>query len=307
MKILSIDKIDTPVVMTIGSFDGIHLGHKSLLELLVLNSKKLGYKSLLISFDPHPRKIIRSDSKINLLTSFDERKEIFNELGIDYFSIIDFDREIANMSFSDFYEKKIFRDLNIKHIVTGFNHEFGKGREGNFEKLQSMCGKYGIETTSVGPSFYKGRNISSTRIREAILQGALTDANEMLGHTYFLIGKVLKGKGIGNKIGFPTANIKLINSDKILPLNGVYFTKTTINNKTYFSMTNIGNNPTFGDDRVTIETHIFNFDEDIYDHNIKVSFISRIREEIKFNNSDELIKMLVRDREKCILLSKNYK
>ena len=307
MKTLPIDKINEPVVMTLGSFDGIHLGHKSLLELVVSSSKKLNSRSLIISFEPHPKKVLHPDSKINLLTNFNERNEIFSELGIDYFSILDFNRDIAGMSFDEFYENLIFKHLNIKHIITGFNHEFGKGREGNFEKLKLICSKNNIEITSVGPMYYKGSNISSTRIRKSILEGSLAEANDMLGHTYFLIGKVVQGKNIGNKIGFPTANIKVVHPDKVIPLNGVYFTKTSINGKKFWSMTNIGINPTFGDGQVSIETNIFDFDEDIYDKDIKISFISRIREEIKFNDPDELVEMLKKDRETCLELSNNYK
>ena len=307
MKTLSIDKIKEPIVMTLGSFDGIHLGHKSLLELLVVNSKTSDSKSLILSFEPHPKKVIRPETKINLLTNFDERIHIFNELGIDYFSILEFNKEIANMAFDEFYENFIFKHLNIKHIITGFNHEFGKDREGNFDSLKSMCAKHNIEITSVGPMYYKGSNISSTRIRKAILKGSLAEANEMLGHTYFLIGKVVSGKSIGNKIGFPTANIKVIHPDKVIPLNGVYFTKTSINGKNFWSMTNIGINPTFGDGQVSIETNIFDFNDDIYDKDIKISFISRIREEIKFDSPNELVEMLKKDRKTCLELSKNYK
>ncbi|NOR45293.1 MAG: bifunctional riboflavin kinase/FAD synthetase [Candidatus Delongbacteria bacterium] len=306
MKTLSIDKIKEPIVMTLGSFDGIHLGHKSLLELLVVNSRMSDSKSLILSFEPHPKKVIRPETKINLLTNFDERIHIFNELGIDYFSILEFNKEVANMAFDEFYENFIFKHLNIKHIITGFNHEFGKGRKGNFDNLKSMCAKHNIEITSVGPMYYKGSNISSTRIRKAILHGSLAEANEMLGHTYFLMGKDVLGKNIGNKIGFPTANIKVLHPDKVIPLNGVYFTKTQLNNKNYFSMTNIGVNPTFGNGQETIETHIFHFDEEIYDQDIKVSFISRIREEKKFSSSNELVKTLKKDRETCLELSKKY-
>ncbi|MDA3886664.1 MAG: bifunctional riboflavin kinase/FAD synthetase [Candidatus Delongbacteria bacterium] len=304
MKTLSIAKIREPIVMTLGSFDGIHLGHKSLLELLVVNSKTSNSKSLILSFEPHPKKVIRPETKINLLTNFDEKIHIFNELGIDYFSILEFNKEIANMAFDEFYEDIIFKNLNIKHIITGFNHEFGRNREGNFDSLKSMCAKRNIEITSVAPMYYKGSNISSTRIRKSILKGSLAEANEMLGHTYFLIGKVVQGKNIGNKIGFPTANIRIIHPDKVIPLNGVYFTKTSVNGNTFWSMTNIGINPTFGDGQVSIETNIFDFNDDIYDKDIKISFISRIREEIKFNNANELIEMLKKDHEICLELSK---
>ncbi|MBN2790577.1 MAG: bifunctional riboflavin kinase/FAD synthetase [Candidatus Delongbacteria bacterium] len=307
MKTISIDKIKEPVVMTLGSFDGIHLGHKSLLELLVSSSKQSGSRSLIVSFEPHPKKIIYPDIKINLLTNFNERNEIFNDLGIDYFSIIDFNKDIASMAFYEFYEKFIFSNLKIKHIVTGFNHEFGKGRKGNFESLKKMCDERNIEITSVGPMYYKGRNISSTRIRKAILEGSLTEANEMLGHTYFLIGKVVHGKGIGRNIGFPTANIKIIHPDKVIPLNGVYFTKTSVEGISYFSMTNIGVNPTFGNGQENIETNIFDFNDNIYDKDIKIEFISRIREEKKFKDPSELANMLVIDRKTCLELAKDHR
>ena len=303
MKTLSIDKIKEPVVMTLGSFDGIHLGHKSLLELLVANAKIYNSRSLIISFEPHPKKVINPGSKVNLLTNFNEKIEIFNNLGIDYFSVLEFNRSIANMSYHEFYENLIFKQLDIKHIITGFNHGFGKNRGGNFDHLKSMCSKNNIEITSVGPRYYKGSNISSTRIRRSILEGSLAEANEMLGHTYFLIGKVVLGKGIGKNIGFPTANIEILHPDKVIPLSGVYCTETSINGKTYSSMTNIGTNPTFGNGQENIETYIFDFDDQIYDQNIKVSFISRIRDEKKFDSKDELAEMLKKDREICLELS----
>ncbi|MBU4485770.1 MAG: hypothetical protein KKD38_02470, partial [Candidatus Delongbacteria bacterium] len=239
MKIVELSDIkNIPVSFTLGSFDGLHKGHFVLLSELKQSSVRTNSKSLVISFYPHPRRIVDSDYNLELLNDKSEKLRILNEIGIDYIHFIDFTKEFSKISYKDFYENYIFINLDVKEIIVGSNHGFGMNRDGNKDILSEMCKNHSVKFISVEPLVYKDRSISSTRIRKSLSEGNIEDANEMLGYEYDLGGTVEKGKGLGRKINFPTANIILNRTDKVIPNTGVYFSAIRIKEDLFFGITN---------------------------------------------------------------------
>lgn len=302
MKIVEFKDIKEPVALTVGSFDGIHLGHKALLDELKTQAKKYNAKSVVLTFYPHPRKVIDPDFKMKLLTTLTEKEEILDSLNIDYLIIQKFDKEFSHLTPESFYRDIIAKHLNLKHVVTGFNHAFGKNRNGNLHFLEGIAKKSGFTISSVPPQNFNSHHISSTKIRNTLLSGNIHDANTMLGHPYTIIETVNHGRKIGRKIGFPTTNISITESEKIIPKTGVYLTAVRVgrqNKQNKYGMTNIGTRPTFDGKEISIETHIFDFSEEIYGDKIKLCFIRKIREEVKFDSVEELILQLRKDESDC--------
>lgn len=306
MLISDIQKIDEPVVLTVGSFDGIHKGHIALFETLKRAAKRNNAKSLIITFFPHPRKVVDPEFNMKLLTDLGEKKKIIDRLNIDILIVIEFTKEFSKTSPVDFYEKIILDKFDVKHIVTGFNHHFGNNRQGDNDFIKNLAEKRGITTESVDPIIYQDEPISSSRIREEIIKGNLKKANEMLGYPFCVESIIEEGKKVGRQLGYPTANIYPKNPDKLIPKSGVYLTKIDMmNGDEYYGMTNVGYKPTFEDKKQTIETHIFDFSEDIYGQEIRVSFLKHIRDEIKFSSVDNLKTQLKKDEVTCKNLIQN--
>ena len=289
-------------IITIGTFDGVHLGHQSLLKRLADSKNEEKTESVLLTFFPHPRMVLQQDSSIKLLNTIDEKATLLEKFGINNLIIHQFDEVFSNLSAEEFVEEILVDKLNIHKIIIGHDHRFGKNRSADINDLISYGKKYGFEVEQISAKEIDEIAISSTKIRKALLEGNVKLANEYLGYPYFISGKVVEGKKIGRTIGFPTANIQINESYKLLPKNGVYIVSSKIKNIDYFGMMNIGNNPTLGDNEQSIEVHFFDLKEDIYNENLQISILEKIREEHKFNSLTALQAQLEKDK----LFSLNY-
>lgn len=289
-------KISFPTVVTIGAFDGVHVGHQEILRNLVKTAKKDHNKSVVVTFFPHPRMVLEKNSTIKLLNTLEEKISLIEAIGIDYLYIIPFNQEFANLTANYFISEILFKQLNTKVLYIGYDHLFGKNREGNFNLLKEKGEVFNFSVNKIDALYIKEIKISSTKIRKSIIEGAILNANEFLGYAYFLSGTVVKGKNIGEKINFPTANIKVKELYKLIPKDGVYVVKSVIDNKTIYGMMNIGNRPTVNGINQTLEVHFFNFNQYIYDHVLKVEFLTRLRDEQKFDSLDALKNQLKIDQ-----------
>jgi riboflavin kinase/FMN adenylyltransferase len=286
---------ETPVI-TIGTFDGVHLGHMKIISTLNEVAEKENGKSIILTFWPHPR-IVVSDNpdEVKLLNTLEEKIEIFEKAGIDTLVFIPFTKEFSRQNPSDFLKDIIIDKIQAKFIIIGFDHRFGHDRKGSYNFLEANQLKYNYKTIEVPPLELNGLAVSSSKIRKALEDGNISKANSQLGYEYMISGFVKKGIGLGRKIGFPTANIASIDKDKMIPADGVYIVRVTVSNNNYFGMLNIGNNPTIKDKGRSVEVNIFDFNMDIYDQNIKIHFIEKIRNEQRFENLDLLTAQIKSD------------
>ena len=305
----SINKVLAPkkTIITIGTFDGVHLGHKSILEKIKNATLENIYESVVLTFFPHPRMVLQQDSSIKLLNTIDEKATLLEKFGIDNLIIHPFDEAFSNLSAEEFVKDILVDKLNIHKIIIGHDHRFGKNRSADINDLISFGKKYGFEVEQISAKEIDEIAISSTKIRKALLDGNIKLANEYLGYPYFISGKVVNGKKIGRTIGFPTANIQINESYKLLPKNGVYIVSSKIKDVLHFGMMNIGNNPTLGDNEQSIEIHFFDLKEDIYNENLQIAFLGNIREEHKFNSITELQTQLEKDKVFSLDFIKNLK
>ena len=285
-------------ILTLGTFDGIHQGHKKIISKLTTESKKNNLRSIILTFFPHPRNVVSSE-KVKLISTIDEKIEIFSKLEIDELIIQDFNKSFSNISAEEFI-KLLVDNLNLKKIIVGYNHRFGKNRLADINVLRDFSFKYDFEVIEIEAFEVEKIKISSTNIRNAINEGNIDVCNTYLGYSFNINGIVVKGKSIGKSIGFPTANINIAEEYKIIPKNGVYLVLCFFERNKYHGMMNIGFNPTFGSNKKTIEVNIFDFNKDLYGKNIKIEFLKFIRDEIKFDNAEMLKNQLNIDRENCI-------
>lgn len=275
-----------------GYFDGLHLGHMKVIE----KTKQPNFKRAVVTFSNRPLNFVMHEAKAEMLMSREEKIAFFEKIGIDYLFIFDFNDEIMNTSKEDFV-KKFMVKYHIKHVSVGFNYTFGKNKEGTSDNIKELCAPYGISVDIVNEEESLGECISTSLIKEALSQGNIIRANQMLGRCYSVSGKVNYGKQLGRRIGFPTANL-LCEESRVLPKWGVYAAKCTIMGKTYYAVTNVGNNPTVEDgSKVSVESYILDFHEEIYGEEITVEFLFRIRDEHKFDSIEELTKQINRDAE----------
>ena len=281
----------------LGNFDGVHRAHEFLITELVNECRKRNIKSMIYTFRKHPGNIL-DKTKIKLISPLERRIERFRELGVDCLCLVDFTEEFANMTANSFTKKILIGKYNVRLVITGFNYKFGKGGKGDTAALERYGGKYGFDVLTVPPVMLDDKVISSSLIREKIKEGRMESARNMLGRNYSIRGKVEYGNKIGTEIGFPTANIKPL-KNFALPKSGVYYTKTIVDGVTYDSITNIGEKPTVSENqRVIIETHIFDFNGWLYGRDIEVLFISMIREEKKFSSIKALKRNIIADIKK---------
>ncbi len=296
MKILEISEFNFNFknsVITIGSFDGIHLGHRKLMELTKDSALKLNLPSVVLTFHPHPLKVLHPEGKVHLITTFEKKIELIKAIGIDYLIYITFTPEFASMTPEDFIENVIVKKLNPVKIIVGHDFAFGIGKSGNIALLEKLANKLNFDLMVVSPIKIGNKIVSSTLIRRLVLSGKVCAVKRFLGRHYSVHGKVVKGSGRGKKLGYPTANI--IPEEELFPKDGVYATLVKIDNEFHDSATNIGSNPTFEEEIRRIETYIFNFNKDLYDKEIEVFFVARLRPEIKFDNSTELENRIKKD------------
>ena len=280
-------------IVTAGTFDGVHLGHKSIFDKLNKLADENSLEIVLLTFSPHPRHVLfPQNQNLKLIDTDEEKIEKIKQLGVQHLIIHEFTKEFSRTTSTDFVKNILVNKLNIEHLVVGHDHQFGKNREGSFEELVDLAEVYNFDIHRVEAFERENIKISSTKIRNAISSGNITHANNLLGSKFFLIGQVEKGDQLGRKIGYPTANLK-INKYKILPNPGVYYVSIMYKDVNYFGMLNIAH------DSYKTEVHIFNFDSNIYNQKIKVIFFDRLRDEIKFENHSLLKKQLQIDEFTC--------
>lgn len=290
---------DINTIITIGTFDGVHKGHQTIIDKLNATAKKEGLQSVLLTFYPHPRHVLfPDDQKLKLISTIEEKTLVLENTGLQNLIVHDFTVDFSRIKSVNFIRDFLVNKLNMKHMVVGYDHHFGKNREGTFENLLALSELYDFKLHKIEPQNVDEVTISSTKIRNVIAEGNIEKANSFLCYNFSLSGVVEKGNGIGSNINFPTANIKVENKWKILPKDGAYAVKVFVENHQYFGMLNIGIRPTIAKDKHVVEVHIFDFNSTIYNLDIKVEFIKRLRSEKKFNSLEELESQLEIDMSK---------
>lgn len=284
-------------VVTSGTFDGVHLGHQKILNRLKEIASRNAGETVVITFWPHPRFVLNpSDTKLKLLNTFEERIELIKEQGIQHLLRIPFTKEFSNISSLDFIQKILVERIGTRKLVIGYDHKFGKNREGSFEQLQLNGPKFGFDVEEIPRQELEQIGISSTKIRQSLECGDIDTADHLLGRHYSITGRVVAGKKLGRILGFPTANLDLDTHYKLVPAQGIYAVLVKHESRIYKGMLYIGLRPTVGGSYQTIEVNIFDFDRDIYGEDISIQFIKSIREDIKFNDLEALRLQLVQDK-----------
>ena len=283
-------------IVTIGTFDGVHIGHQKIINRVINLGKEKGLKSVVLTFFPHPRMVLQKDSNLKLLNTIEEREGILKKLGLDQMVIKNFTKEFANLSARDFVKTVLVEALHAKYIIIGYDHKFGKNRSADIHDLKTFGKEFGFEVEEISAQDVEHVAVSSTKIRKALQEGDIETANAFLGNPFFLTGTVIKGKGLGKQIGFPTANIHIAVDYKLIPKDGVYVVKGIVKGKTVSGMMNIGTNPTVDGKHHSLEVHFFDFDEVIYGESIQIEFLKRLRNEQKFGSLKSLTDQLKKDR-----------
>jgi riboflavin kinase/FMN adenylyltransferase len=302
-------RIESPTIVTIGTFDGVHLGHQKILSRLQQLKQKHGLNAVVLTFEPHPRKVLFPSQKdLKLITLVEEKLNLLENYGVDIAVVYPFDKSFSNFEAREYIEEILLKSLKVKFLVIGYDHKFGKDRSGDINVLKQFSKEYGYEVEEIDALDIDHISISSSKIRIAIEEGNIDLANNYLGHYFFLYAKVVHGKKLGRKIGYPTANLLIEGKDKLIPKIGVYFVEVEINAVKYYGMLNIGYNPTTDNDRkIKLEVNIFDFNEDIYDKTICINFLKFLRDEKKFDTLDELINELHLDKKRCLELIEEMK
>jgi len=297
-------KARNPVV-TIGTFDGVHKGHQVVISRLQEFARKYSGETVIFTFYPHPRLVTSpEETNLRLLTTLEEKIKLFERLGIDHLIIYPFTHEFSQLSYTEFVKTILVDQIKTYCLVVGYDHKFGKNREGGFEYLQKCAKKYNFKVEKLDALSLDNTNVSSTKIRLALEEGKIKKANRYLGYQYTLHGSVVEGRRLGRRIGFPTANIEASDPHKLIPGYGVYAVRIMLNDKNYRGMLNIGTRPTFNQnaDNRSIEVHIFDFEGDIYNAEITMIFVDKIRNEQKFEGADALAEQLKKDKQSALRL-----
>ena len=284
-------------VVTIGTFDGVHVGHQKIINKLVKIAKKEDLHAAILTFFPHPRMVLQSDSNIKLINTIDEKSEILQSFGVDNLVIHEFTREFSRLTALEFVRDVLVDKLHVKHLIVGYDHRFGRNRSANIEDLREFGETYNFKITEISAKEIDEVAVSSTKIRNSLIEGDIQLANTYLGYNFLLTGKVIKGKSLGSKIGFPTANIEIKQQYKLIPKKGSYVVKVYVKESVVHGMMNIGENPTIEGKGSSIEVHLFDFNDDIYDQCVKIELLDRLRDEQKFNSVKDLKYQLQKDKE----------
>jgi len=292
-------------ILTLGTFDGVHLGHRKILEKLTQNTEEDKYESLVLTFYPHPRMVLQGESEVKILNTIGEKIDLLASIGIQNLVIHPFDETFSRLSADEFVKTVLVDRFHIQKIIIGHDHRFGKNRTANIDDLVAFGKQYDFEVEQISVQEIQDVSISSTKIRNALIAGNITLANDYLGYEYSLTGIVAKGKQLGRTIGIPTANLQIEENDKLIPSNGVYIVKSILNNKIVFGMMNIGFNPTVEGKKLSIEVHYFDFEEDLYNQEIRVSFLKPLRSEQKFDSVELLKAQLGKDKESSLAYIKS--
>ena len=288
-------KSDHPTVITIGTFDGVHVGHQKIIERLVASAKMSRMESAILTFFPHPRMVLQKESGIQLINTIEERVQLLEKTGIDHLIIHPFTHQFSRLTALEFVRDILVNKLRAKKVVIGYDHRFGRNRTADINTLREFGKQFDFEVEEIGKQDIDEVAVSSTKIRKALLEGRVEKANRYLKSPFTLTGTVVKGKGLGKDFGYPTANLKIEEDYKLIPKNGVYIVCAEIDEIPYFGMMNIGINPTVGGIKKSIETHFFLLDQDLYGKKLQIEMLTWIREEKKFNNIDALKLALKQD------------
>lgn len=291
-----------PSIVTIGTFDGVHLGHQKILSKLVSEGKKSKLETVVLTFFPHPRKILNPSIQLSLLNTQSEKIELFKSSGIDNLITQKFNKDFSEYSAEKYVQKILVNKLKTKKILIGYDHRFGKNRDAGIKELKTLGVKYNFDVIEISAKEKNNISISSTKIRNALFNGKLNIAKSYLGYDYKITGKVIKGNSIGRKIGYPTANLQVFDKDKLIPKRGVYLVYTKLENKVIHGMMNIGIKPTIKNKEESIEVHLFEWKKNIYDKSIDIFLKKFIREEKKFKSLDKLADQLKIDKENCLIM-----
>ena len=297
---------ENKTIVTLGTFDGVHLGHTVILDRICNIAKKENLESVVLTFFPHPRLIVSNDSEIKMLNTMSEKAKLLEQKGIQNFIIHPFDKLFSELSPREFVEQILIKQLNIQKIIIGYDHKFGKNRAADFNDLIAFGKEFGFEVEEIPAKQVDEVSVSSTKIRKSLLEGKISLANTYLGYLYMLSGNVVKGNQLGRTFGFPTANIQISENYKLIPKNGVYIVTALVNNKTIFGMMNIGVKPTLGENLLSIEVHLLQFSEDIYGQKIQVNVIERLRDEQKFESFEALKSQLEIDKANTLHYFENW-
>ncbi len=288
---------DQCTILTIGTFDGVHLGHQKIIQRLKRIKAEENGKTAILTFFPHPRRVLDHENEIKMLTTIDEKIDLLDKLGLDFLIIEPFTKEFSDLPAREFVKNLLVDQLKIKILVIGYDHQFGKNREGDYEQMKVFGEEFGFRLEKIPVHDFENVAVSSTQIRKALKNGNIEKANQYLGYEYFLTGEVIKGQGLGKKISYPTINIHISEDYKLIPKTGVYTVKTHIGKKIVFGIMNIGYRPTVDGKYQTIEVHLLDFNADLYGENIRIQMMKRIREEKKFESLEALTKQIRKDEQ----------
>lgn len=296
-----------PSILTIGTFDGVHIGHQKIIKDLVKVAKKNNLCSIVLTFFPHPRMVLQKDSDLKMIDTLEEKQQFLEKMGVDVLIVHPFSRAFSRLTALEFTRDLLVNQLKISQLVVGYDHRFGRNREATIDDLKSFGLDYNFTVDEIPSQDIKSIAVSSTKIRNALNKGDLKTANQFLGRPFGLTGTVVKGDGIGKKFGFPTANIQVKQDYKLRPQNGVYLVRSELSGIAFFGMMNIGMRPTVSGKTTQTEIHFFNLDQNLYDLEISLEVLEKIREEVKFNSTNELIEQLKKDRINCEKIIAEYK
>lgn len=286
-------------IVTIGTFDGVHLGHQQILKQLIDTSQQSKLKSVLLTFFPHPRMVLQPDISMHLIQTIEEREKALRKTGLDYLVIHPFSEKFSRLSADDYVKQVLVDKLNVRKVVVGYDHRFGRNRTASLEDMYNYADIYDFEVIEIDAKKIKSTAVSSTKIRKAIDQGDIALANSYLGDPFKLEGVVVHGDKRGRELSYPTANIELQNKHKIIPKQGVYLIQSDIDNQVVYGMMNIGTKPTFDTTNPSIEVHFFDWNGDLYDQTLQVKLLKWIREEQKFDSVEELQAQIHADERYC--------
>ena len=293
-------------IVTIGTFDGVHIGHRKIITDMVAKGKKENLLTILLTFFPHPRMVLQKDSNIKMIDTINEKKNIFKKLGVEVLIIQPFTKDFSRMSAIKFTRDILVNSLKVSKLMIGYDHRFGRNREATVQTLKGFGLDYNFKVDEIPAQDIESISVSSTKVRNAIRSGDFKLVNKFLDRPFNLSGKIIKGDELGRKIGYPTANLKIFEKYKLKPQNGVYLTRTKLNKQTYFGMMNIGIRPTISAKNNQIETHLFNFNGNLYDHEMTLEILEKIRVEKKFESIEKLKIQLDIDKKHCQKLIPQY-
>ena len=293
-------------IVTIGTFDGVHIGHRKIITDMVAKGKKENLLTILLTFFPHPRMVLQKDSNIKMIDTINEKKNIFKKLGVEVLIIQPFTKDFSRMSAIKFTRDILVNSLKVSKLMIGYDHRFGRNREATVQTLKGFGLDYNFKVDEIPAQDIESISVSSTKVRNAIRSGDFKLVNKFLNRPFNLSGKIIKGDELGRKIGYPTANLKIFEKYKLKPQNGVYLIRTKLKKQTYFGMMNIGIRPTISAKNNQIETHLFNFNGNLYDHEMTLEILEKIRVEKKFESIEKLKIQLDIDKKHCQKLIPQY-